>query len=51
MFLNIRECFQLVMQVRIRNNLGTELETHQDRIDDRILSPKLPNIYGLEMII
>jgi hypothetical protein len=31
----------------IENDLGTELWTHQDKIDSRVLSPRLPNLYGL----
>jgi hypothetical protein len=31
------------MQVMIDNNLGKELETRQDRTDNIIHSPKLPN--------
>ena len=39
------------MQVMIESDLGTELWTHQDRIDSQVLSPRLPNIYGLEIVI
>jgi hypothetical protein len=39
------------MQVMIEIDLGTELLAHQDRIDSRILSPRLPNTHGLDIIL
>ena len=34
----------------IENDLGTELWTHQDRINSRVLYPKLPNSDGLDIV-
>lgn len=33
-----------------RNHLGAELQTHQDRIDNRAFSSKLPNSDGLDIV-
>ena len=30
----------------IENDLGTELWTHQDRLDNKVLYPTLPNVYS-----
>ena len=38
------------MQVMIENVLVTELVTHQDRIDNRVLYPKLPYTDGLDFV-
>jgi hypothetical protein len=38
------------MKVLIENNLDTEIWNYEDRIDNRILSPMLPNTYGLEIV-
>lgn len=38
------------MKVMIKTDLGTELCTHQDRIDNRKLSLKLSNINGLDVV-
>lgn len=40
----------LVMQVMIETDLDTELETHQDKIDNGIFSPRLPNTYELDIV-
>jgi hypothetical protein len=32
------------------HKLGTELWTHQERLDDREFSPKLPNEFGLNIV-
>jgi hypothetical protein len=37
------------MQIMIESYLGTELWTHQDRVNNRILSPWLSNTNGLDI--
>ena len=38
------------MQVTIASDLGTELGTQQDRIDNGVRCPRLPNIYELGIV-
>lgn len=38
------------MLVMIENDLSTELLIHQDRIYGRVLSPRLPNTSGLDIV-
>jgi hypothetical protein len=40
----------LVTQVMREIDLGTEILTYRNRIDIRILSPRLSNTYGLDII-
>lgn len=50
MILGLQKCFRLVIQVITENDLGTQLWTHQDSIENIILYPKLPNKDGLDFV-
>ena len=45
-----KDVFTLVKQVMIESELGTKLWTHQDRIDNRVFSPIVPNTNELNIV-
>lgn len=42
--------FRLEIQLMIESGLGIKTWTHQGKIDNRVLSPELPIINGLEIM-
>ena len=49
--IGLRHTKILVMQVRMRSELGTRLWTHQDRMDNEIFSNlNLSNVNGLDIV-